>query len=96
MSWTYDSWISEQVAMIRRELPPLVMAGHSGFALYVVPSKGAAPGRLILSMSQAAPEGATDVVRFPGRGSRIDSIPYSSLPVVLRDACSRMPICPTS
>lgn len=91
-TFSYDKWVSEQAASIAAAMRANPSA-NSNAAVFVIPSCGAKPGRLVLANS--APDGACDVVRFHGIGSSVGWVPFSSLPTLLWQACRRMPICPT-
>lgn len=93
MQFSYDEWITAQSARLVAELRARALAGDIGGAVFVMPSRGAVPGALVLAHD--TPAGAVDVVRFPGHGSRVASVPYSGLRSALWEACRRAPICPT-
>jgi len=92
--WTYDGWVHEQAAHIVRDMHLDANAAIYDKAVYVIPSSGAEPGKLVLAHEK--PDGATDVLSFHGHGTRIGGIPYSGMFNALWNACRRMPICPTA
>ena len=94
IKWTYDNWVHRQAARIIGEMRVAAMAGLFDLAIYVVPGKGAAEGQLILAHEK--PDGATDVLSFPGVGTRISAIAYGNMSNAIWNACRRMPICPTA
>lgn len=92
----FEEWCAREGARIADEMRGDAIRGISGKSVYFIP---AAPGewaRLVLAHDK--PEGATDVIRWRISGgamsTRVDAVPYASLPSQLRDACARMPVYP--
>lgn len=91
--FSYNAWVSEQAAAVETQLHAAGRNGTAGsLAVYFKPADGAEPGRLALAA--AAPEGFTDVLRFPGVGSRIAAVPYSHMRHAIHEACRRLPLIP--
>lgn len=89
----YTAWIEEQAKGIAAAMRDYGRKGmFNDVAVYVIPSQGHVPGRLVASHDR--PEGATDVVRFPGHGSRVMTVPHSHLQSLLWNACRSFPILP--
>ncbi len=70
----------------------LAMSGNFGGAVYFVPSGAGQWARLILA--HETPDGATDVIRFPGVGDRVAAVPYREIAPGIRDACRSLPVYP--
>jgi hypothetical protein len=94
MSDVYDAWIENEAKHILETMHDHASKGifTSDMALFVIPSCGKIPGRLVLD--RELPAGATDVVRFPAQGSRVNAVPYSHLRSLLWNACRSFPILP--
>ena len=90
---TYSDWITEQSARIGKEVWRIAIqqGGCGDFSVYVHPANGDKWGSL--ELARETPDGATDVVSFPGVGTRVSAIPAPHLSSLLYHACQQMPVC---
>lgn len=88
----YRKWCREQAAAIESAMRSNAGA-HGNSAVWFIPTDGRQAGKLVLATDK--PEAATDVIRFPGVGSRISAVPYSHIFGAVYDACRRLPLIPT-
>lgn len=85
----YPAWCREQAEAIESDLrsaPPF-----SDLAVYFSPAT-CEPGRLDLATT--APDGATDVIRFPGVGSRVAAVASQHIYGGIYEACRSLPVIP--
>jgi hypothetical protein len=93
--FSYNAWIDQETASVQASLDSAFrMRGYSNdIAIFVIPSKGSEPGKLVISDTPLA---GLDVVHFPAQGSRAMAVPRAHLRSLLWRACRHLPICPTA
>lgn len=89
----YNNWVAAQFNALTTAYDQRARQGVFGDAIWLIPTDGRIPGRLVLAPDK--PDGATDVVRFPG-GCGMSATPRAALQGLLWQVCRRFPIIPTT
>jgi len=90
----YTAWVQAESDKIKRAMLERAKSGGCfSAAVYFIPATATQHARLILADQK--PDGATDVLRFPGIGSRVGAVAYSHLFTGIADACRSLPVFPS-
>jgi len=89
----YRDWCQRESDKIKADLMARAKRGASfNAAVYFIPATKTEFAKLTLADER--PEGATDVIRFPGVGSRVGAVAYQHLFGGIYDACHNLAVFP--
>jgi hypothetical protein len=90
----FNDWCGREAARIGDELRAAAMAGDFSRVVWFIPACPGTWARTVLAHPDARPDGATEVLRWPGVGDRVASVPYAEIARGLIDSCARLPVYP--
>ncbi|TJW14417.1 MAG: hypothetical protein E5W82_10600 [Mesorhizobium sp.] len=93
----FPAWVDAQALLVENAIRARARYGTGDFAAYFIPATATDYARV--EIADGAPEGASDVVRFPSPGgmtSNIGFVAFQHIRGGLYDACRRLPVFPHS